>query len=341
MTTITTFVERLNIRRAARLKIALPLALLAGFLVLLGRAAAQDEPPVPTFTIENVVVDQNVTILAQNFPAWQDFVVTMGPIGTLGIDGTPVAITNSGMLGSFSATYPIPATLAGARQIAIRFESPQGYYSYNWFWNNLTGPAPTLIPTFAIESVVVNESVTIRTRDFPAGRTFMVTMGHMGTLGINGTPVGALDSGSGGALTATFLIPDELKGLERIAIRTEAAPFYSYNWFDNAPREPLAQTPTFAICGVARDEAVVIRTDPSFPPNRDFTVMMNHMGTLGTEGQVVGSFNSGPSGVGVGVFPIPAALRGLDRIAIRAEQSGGPFFSYNYFENQTAVYCQP
>jgi len=340
LTTITTFVQRLNIRRAARLKIALPLALLAGFLVLWGRAAAQDEPPVPTFTIENVVVDQSVTILAQNFPAWQDFVVTMGPSGTLGIDGAPVAITNSGLLGSFSATYAIPATLAGARQIAIRFESPQGYYSYNWFWNNLTEPAPTLIPTFAIESVVVNESVTIRTRDFPAGRTFVVTMGHMGTLGINGTPVGALDSGSGGALTATFLIPDELKGLERIAIRTEAAPFYSYNWFDNAPREPLAQTPTFTICGVARDEGVVIRTDPSFPPNRDFTVMMNHMGTLGTEGQIVGSFNSGPSGVAVGLFPIPASLRGLDRIAIRAEQSGGPFFSYNYFENQTAIYCE-
>jgi hypothetical protein len=341
LTTITTFVQRLNIRRAWRLKIALPLALLVGFLVLLGRAVAQDEPPVPTFTIENVVVDQSVTILAQNFPAWQDFVVTMGPSGTLGIDGTPVAITNSGLLGAFSATYPIPAKLIGARQIAIRFESPQGYYSYNWFWNNLTEPAPTLIPTFTIESVAINESVTIRTRDFPAGRTFLVTMGHMGTLGINGVAVGALDSGNGGTLTATFLIPDELKGLERIAIRTEADPFYSYNWFDNAPRPAAAPTPTFAICGVTRDEVVIIRTDSSFPANRDFTVMMNHMGTLGTDGQVVGSFNSGPSGIITGAFPIPATLRGQEQIAIRAEQSGGPFFSYNYFDNQTAIYCTP
>ena len=87
-----TIVERINSRRS-RMRVVLPLALLAIFLVLLGSAAAQDDDIVPTFTIENVIVDGSVSILAQNFPAWQEFVVTMGPSGSLGIGGTPVAIT--------------------------------------------------------------------------------------------------------------------------------------------------------------------------------------------------------------------------------------------------------
>ena len=326
-------------RRQARIKVVLPAAILFVFLVLLGRAAAQDGEVVPTFTIEDVVVDGSVTILAQDFPANQDFVVTMGPIGTLGINGTPVAITNSGLLGAFSATYPIPPELVGARQISIRLQSPQGYFSYNWFWNNLSEPAPLPIPTISIDSVNVNETVTIRTRNFPADTTFLVTMGHMGTLGINGTPVGTLYSGAGGEMTATFEIPVLLKCLERIAIRTQSDPFYSYNWFDNQT-EPLP-TPTFAICGVLRDDVVVIRTDPTFLPNREFAVMMNYMGTLGIDGYVVGSFNTGPTGVITASYEIPAGLRGLDQIQIRAEEIGGPFYSYNYFDNQTAVYCSP
>lgn len=325
--------------RGMRTKVGLSVAILMVFLVLMNRAAAQDGETVPTFTIENVVVDGGVTILAQNFPANQEFVVTMGPIGTLGINGTPVAITHSGLLGAFSATYPIPPNLVGARQIAIRLQSPQGYFSYNWFWNNMSEPAPAPIPTISIDSVNINQTVTIRTHNFPADRTFLVTMGHMGTLGINGTPVGTLYSGAGGEMTATFPIPVLLKGLERIAIRTQSDPFYSYNWFNNQT-EPLP-TPTFAICGVLRDDVVVIRTDPTFPTNRTFAVMMNYMGTLGVDGYIVGSFNTGPSGVVTATYQIPSGMRGLDQIHIRAEEVGGPFFSYNYFDNQTAVYCSP
>ncbi len=34
------------------------------------------------------------------------------------------------------AVYTIPASLHGLDRIAIRMDSPEGYYSYNWFWNN-------------------------------------------------------------------------------------------------------------------------------------------------------------------------------------------------------------
>ena len=47
----------------------------------------------------------------------------------------PPFTTNSGVGGTFTATYPIPAQLAGTPQIAIRLQSASGYYSYNWFFN--------------------------------------------------------------------------------------------------------------------------------------------------------------------------------------------------------------
>ena len=59
---------------------------------------------IPTISISSVVTDQTVTIQTYNFPANQNFVVTMGPFGSKGINGIPVATTNSGVGGSFSVT---------------------------------------------------------------------------------------------------------------------------------------------------------------------------------------------------------------------------------------------
>jgi hypothetical protein len=314
-----------------------------GLLVLVGamtlsRAAAQSGA-VPTFTIEDVVIDTSVTIKTADFPPYQEFVVRMGPNGTLGIDGTIVGRVNSGVGGSFTATYPIPDSLKGAQKIAMRFESAQGYFAYNWFYNNLEVPTPS-VPSFTIESVVVNEMVTIHAFNFPAGRSFLVTMGHMGTDAIDGIPVGTLDSGAGGELMASFNIPQPLQGLERIAIRAQSGPYFAYNWFNNqVPAEVVA--PTMRICAVVRDESISIVTRDTFPPNRDFALLMNFMGTLGTGGYVTGTFNSGPTGVISGTYPIPDGLRGLDQIAVRADEINGPYYSYNYVDNQTATYCAP
>ncbi|RIK18517.1 MAG: hypothetical protein DCC51_10415 [Anaerolineae bacterium] len=83
------------------------------------------------------MTDQTVTVQAHDFPANQNFVVTMGPFGTQGINGIVVATTNSGAGGSFSATYNIPDQLKGSAQIAIRLQTSHAYpyYAYNWFWN--------------------------------------------------------------------------------------------------------------------------------------------------------------------------------------------------------------
>ena len=91
---------------------------------------------IPTFEIVSVVKDEQVTIKTYDFPADTDFMVTMGRMGTQGINGKEVARTNSGKGGSFTATYSIPAKFHGEQQIAIRLQSSTGFYSYNWFYNN-------------------------------------------------------------------------------------------------------------------------------------------------------------------------------------------------------------
>lgn len=238
------------------LPIAALLTLLAPFPASLASPA---QATIPTFFIQSVVRDTSVTIITYNFPANDTFNVRMGLMGTQGINGVLVGTQASGAGGTFTATYSIPASLKGQYQIAIRLESPtSGYYAFNWFYNNTAnvtvspaptntpGPSPTpaptntpitsfVIPTFMIESVVRDVSVTIKTANFPANDTFNVRMNYIGTQGIGGAIVATQASGAGGSFTATYTIPDFLKGQYRIAIRLESptSGYYAYNWFYN------------------------------------------------------------------------------------------------------------
>jgi LysM repeat protein len=90
---------------------------------------------IPTFSISSVSPDNSVTIQTSNFPKNMKFDVLMGAFGTAGINGTKVTTIDSGSGGSFSATFNIPAGLAGSHRIAIRLQSGSGYYAYNWFYN--------------------------------------------------------------------------------------------------------------------------------------------------------------------------------------------------------------
>lgn len=88
----------------------------------------------PSFTIAAVERDKTVTVKGINFPKDTDFKVLMGKMWTMGISGIEVATFNSGEGGSFTATFNIPAELAGLNQISIRLQSAT-VYAYNWFWN--------------------------------------------------------------------------------------------------------------------------------------------------------------------------------------------------------------
>jgi hypothetical protein len=60
-------------------------------------------------------------------------------------------------------------------------------------------------------------------------------MGKIGTQGINGVLIGTINSANGGSFLATFDIPAQLHGEDKIAIRLESKSggYFSYNWFTN------------------------------------------------------------------------------------------------------------
>lgn len=349
--------------------LGITLFILSLFLLLGASTTSAASQTIPTISIVSVVTDQTVTIQTHNYPRGQIFTVRMNYMGTAGVGGEVVGTFDSSR-GDSTATYTIPTFLRGQQQIAIRLDSAQGYYSFNWFWNNTTGtsggsggqpvPPPSYvgIPTFSIVSVTTDTNVTILTSNFPPNQLFDVTMGLMYTQGIGGIKVGEINSGAGGAIQQTFNIPAELRGQARIAIRAQtrhANPFYAYNWFWNnttggstggqpTPTPPIVVVPpvtgipTIKICQVARDSTVQFQT-ANYPANMNFTVTMGAMGTQGLLGFPAGTFNSGAGGVARYTMPIPDGVKGLSQIAIRAQ--GSPYFSYNWFWNTTtsADFC--
>jgi hypothetical protein len=198
---------------------------------------------VPSFDITGIVADKTITIKTANFPAGYTFNVLWGPVGNQGKDGIRVGTLASGKGGELTTSFDIPAQVQGMSRIAVRLESTTGgFFSYNWF-NNVTGgssgatptqPAPK-VGTFDIVSVAADKSVTIKTANFPAGKTYHVLMGAMGTRGVNGIKAGTVESGSGGEQTYSVNIPAQVQGMSRIAIRLESTSggYFSYNWFYN------------------------------------------------------------------------------------------------------------
>lgn len=326
------------------LSLILPLLLAVTMVVsVVGNVSAASYP---TISIVSVVKDDTVTIKGYNFPLNQKFTVRMGEYGTYAKGGIVVGTKKLTDKHTFTATFDIPDEFKGDARIAIRLDSKQGYYAFNWFWNNPEEPKPGYkgYPTFSIAHVEQDDSVTVVTNNLPPDEKFTVRMGKYGTLGIGGIVVDTLESGAGGTLTPKFMIPDELKGLERIAIRMDSSTgyYYAFNWFWNntttgtvPPEEPVyVGIPTFSIQAVVRDTSVTIK-GKNFPADKTFTVRMGEYGTLGIGGIKVDTFESGEGGDFTATFDVPAELAGRYRIAIRLETADGYFYAYNWFFNNT------
>jgi hypothetical protein len=339
-----------------------------------GQAQEAQISTVPIFRIVEVVADESVTIETRNFPANQAFTVRMGLMGTRAVGGTVVDTTDSGAGGTFRATYDIPQNLHGQDQIAIRMDSPLGFFSFNWFYNRtwtegdpvgigavqptepvapvapVTPLPPDQAPIIRIVEVVANDSVTIETRNFPPNQAFTVRMGAFGTHAVGGTVVTTTDSGAGGTFRATYDIPANLHGSQRIAIRMDSPQgFFSFNWFVNTtwtegdpvgiggaePVTPLppGQAPMIRFVEVVANQSVTIETS-NFPANQTFTVRMGPFGTRAIGGTVVGTTHSGDGGTFRATYEIPAHLRNSNQIAIRMDSPQG-WFSFNWFFNTT------
>ena len=353
------------------MKFRLLLTLVLAMGLLLGAFSTGQAATIPLISITAVTKDVSVTITGSNFPLGQTFTARMGAFGTKGVNGTVVGTLDTGTSSTFTKTFSIPSSLKGAAQIAIRLESPQGYFSYNWFINNpsvpVTGSTATAtagatcysrrpvkgIPTFSIVKVVKGTSVTIHTSNFPASQTFTARMGKYGTYGIGGTVLGTTDSGSGGAFDVTYTIPTALASEARIAIRLDSPQgYFSFNWFDNVdstipvtgatpdvtatPAPVTSGIPKITIQSVVKDSKVTLQ-GTNFPAGKTFIVRMGVFGKLGVGGTQVSTFDSGSGGTFTATYSIPAALAGSPTIAIRLETADGVFFAYNWFYNATTT----
>ncbi len=215
------------------------------------------------------------------------------------------------------------------------------------FGTGTVASSSLVIPTISITSVQQGQSVTFQTYNYPAGQTFTVRMGKMGTLGVGGTVVGTLNSGAGGSMTASFNIPESLKDDYQIAIRLDSnLGFYSYNWFYNNTTGVVTRPdnsgstyigiPTFKVTAVTEGKDVTITTN-NFPAGMTFNVTMGKMYTRGIGGISVGTIESGAGGTMTKTFNIPDALKNDARISIRAQTAhANPFYAYNWFYNATA-----
>ncbi len=197
------------------------------------------------FAVIGVVEDTTVTIQTALFP---DNMLYTAEIGcpSCGVATVAVADVDSDKGGVIKKVFDIPEAFAGVNRLWVRLtqvnNSDYRQVAFNnstvYYPGGLVQPQPgksKWIPTISIVSVVRNNSVTFRTYNYPAGRTFDVLMGPMGTRGVHGYFVGSFNSGDGGSMTVTFNIPPEMYGARQIAIRSQSRTggYFSYNWFYN------------------------------------------------------------------------------------------------------------
>jgi putative lipoprotein len=92
------------------------------------------------------------------------------------------------------------------------------------------------VPKIKIIAVDEDNWAAFETENFPEDQDFTVTMGKIYTRGVDGIVVGEFNSGDGSAQQLRYLIPAELQGQYRIAIRAQTDhqyPYYAFNWFYN------------------------------------------------------------------------------------------------------------
>jgi LysM repeat protein len=214
-----------------------------------GQPPPPPPPPAPSRLHHDILYrkgygDNSVTIQTTTYRPMTSSLSHMGPMGPRSqrLRGRK---TESGKGGTHEFTYSIPSQLHGYYQIAIRMQSPKsGYYAYNWFYNNTSGgggqppppppppppPGYTGVPTFNILSVHRDKDVTVQAYNLPPNDTMVVTMGPMGTKGINGIQVAR--SNQGGNKQFTFCHPPALYSSYKIAVRMQIQDrLLAYNWF--------------------------------------------------------------------------------------------------------------
>jgi hypothetical protein len=203
----------------------------------------------------------------------------------------------------------------------------------------LSVPQPVSAATMSIEIVAtkLDESVTVRAKDFPANVQFTVRMDVAGNLGIDGIVVAETNSGSGGTFEVTYRLPAELRGKQTIAIRFESASgYFAYNWFNNRTSGSSSTIPVtsgkpyITFGGVKKNEAVTVKAY-NFPANQSMKVRVGPLHNFFRDYVVVTYVNTGSTGNFEFTVNIPDVAKNVDMVTVRLDGSGR--YAYNVFKN--------
>jgi hypothetical protein len=224
----------------------------------------------------------------------------------------------------------------------------------------------TGIPSLTIEKVE-GEEVTVRTGNFPPNQTFYVSMGSYAAAG-SGPSVGTITSGDGSDASHTFTIPASIAYYGYILVRSQTGhaypnAFYATVGFNNPSHGVIPEVkssaqpklpeeapdvkdtkpvlwlgdPTLTTCIVEGGKTVTV-VAKNLPTNLEYTVRMGAYGTLGLNGEVVGTISPDDKASVAKMFKIPTSLSGHSMIAIRAD--AGIYHAFEFFYNRSATVCE-
>ncbi len=198
--------------------------------------------------------------------------------------------------------------------------------------------APTRAITVSFDILAVQEdtSITIRTRDFPARTQFTVLMGQATRKAADGVEAATFDSGAGGAVEATFPIPEQVRGSRIIGVRIESTNGYfaAYNWFFNRTQANLIPdakiVPSLAFSEVKRNESVTVEA-ANLPPLALFRVRVGPHYTFYRDYVTAETVQSDASGAVKFTLPLGKNVQDAEYIAVRLD--GGGRYVYAAFSN--------
>lgn len=188
---------------------------------------------------------------------------------------------------------------------------------------------------FQIAAVQMDESVTIRTSDFPVRTNFVARMGKATRSTEGAVVAGQFNSGAGGVGEFTIPIPPEMRGQRLIGLTVDSVDGYSgYNWFFNRTATSLiADTknpPALAFSNVKKNTSVTLNVT-NMPPNTNLRVRIGPFDGFYRSYVSVADVPSDASGAATYTAALPAAVKDQAYISVRVD--GGGKFAFATFQN--------
>lgn len=188
---------------------------------------------------------------------------------------------------------------------------------------------------FEIASVKIDESVTIRTVDFPVRTKFTVVMGKATNRAVDAEYSTEFTSGNGGEQEFTLPIPEKLKGIRILGIRIESKDGYAgYNWFFNRTQNALipdaSLKPDMSFLDVMKNTSVGVEAT-NLPPNTLFRVRVGPHNTFYQNYVSVNMVTTDSTGSVKFNIDLGANVKDVDYITVRMD--GGSKSLFSTFKN--------